>query len=163
MQLLKIRIRQGRWTITGRIPHRSTVHEHQWIYTDDFNIMFLSSGGRHDLDTLLGLITARLDAIAQSVHSGSRIISQFESQEACRDAFGDLFGNGIDGAFRDTALYREHGAALSGISPAAIPLPDGTAICSNHGTVSDAVRQGADMSIHLDQIGELRDLSWLDD
>jgi hypothetical protein len=159
LQLLKFRLRQGRWMITGRIP--SDAHEHQWIYADDFNILFLSSGGRHDLDTLVSLITARLDAIVQSFRSGTRIISQFESQEACRDAFGTMFCEGIDGAFHDTVLYRDHAAALSGVQPA--KAYDGKEICSNHGTLTAGIRQGADLSIDLNQIGELKDLSWLDD
>jgi hypothetical protein len=161
--LLNIRIRHGSWTITGRIPNHLTSHEHQWIYTDDFNILFLSSGGRHDLDMLLNLITARLDAIAVSIRSGTRVLSQFESQQVCRDAFGSLFSNGIDGAFRDTVLYREHSTALSGVQSAPGTKPDAREICRTHGTIAADIRQGADMSIDLDQIGELKDLSWLND
>jgi hypothetical protein len=163
LQFLQFRIRPGRWMITGRIPDRVTAREHQWIYADDFNLLFISSGGRHDLETLTSLITARLDAIAQSIHAGARICSQFESQGAYRDAFGSLFSNGIDGAFRDTVLYRDHAAPLPGMQPAPVTVPDGKKICINHGTVAAEFRQGAGMSVHLDQIAELEDLSWLND
>jgi hypothetical protein len=160
-KIMKFSVRQGYWVINGRIPNELTALKHQWIYTDDFNLLVLTSGGWNDLGMLVSLLTARLHAIAQSVRSGTRIVSHFENQVECRDAFDTLFSDGIDGAFRDTVLYRDHAAALSVAQPA--KSYDGKEICSNHGTVTAAVRQGADLSIDLDQIGELKDLSWLDD
>lgn len=159
--ILKFRIRHGGWTVTERIPAGATDNDPPWIYTDDFNILFLSSGGRHDLDMLISLIIAKLDSIACSVRAGTPIPSQFESQLACRDAIGTLFSDGIDGAFQDTLLYRQPSATPPGRQPATGGLTaTGTEICARHG-VAAAIQQTGAMSVNLDQIEELNDLSWL--
>ena len=104
--ILKFRIWHGQWTVTERIPSRASDCDPPWIYTDDFNILFLSSGGENDLAMLISLITAKLNGIAASEHAGTPVLSQFESQLACRDAIGAVFHDGVDGAFRNTLLYR---------------------------------------------------------
>jgi hypothetical protein len=160
--ILKFRIRRGDWTVTERIPPSATDGKLPWVYIDDFNILFLSSGGRHDLDMLVSLITAKLDTIACSEHAGTPIQSQFESQLACRDAIDDLFSDGIDGAFRDTPLYKQHPSNPSGIQPVpGVLTAAGTEICAYHGTSAAAIRETSGMSVDLSKIDELNDLSWL--
>jgi hypothetical protein len=164
LHILKLRIKRGGWMITERIPAVASPDEPQWIYNDDFTILFLSSGGRDDLDMLMSLITARLDAIAGAAWSGTPLLSQFESQKACRDVFGTMFSDGVDGAFRDTVLYQKHSAVPSGrqavqnVLPAAGTDAAWADICAYHGRA--AVIAGPD-TVNLDQIEELNDLSWL--
>ena len=159
---LKFRIRHGGWTVTERIPARATDRDPPWIYADDFNILFLSSDGRHDLPMLLGLITAKLDSIACSEYAGTTLPSQFESQLACRDAFGTIFHDGVDGAFRNTLLYGQYTAASPGKQPFTGGVPEtGAEIPVPGGRVAAPARQAADLSVNLDQIEELNDLSWL--
>lgn len=161
--LLKFRIRRGSWTITERIQKKTPSGETQWIYTDDFNILFLSSGGRHDSDMLLNLITARIDAIAQSIRSGARIPSEFENQQSCRSAFDTMFTDGVEGAFRDAVIYQQHASAISGELGANGPKAATSAISSNHGRVAVTPAQAAELHVDLTQIDELQDLSWLNE
>jgi hypothetical protein len=162
MYLFEFRIMKGGWTIAERIPARATPDEPQWIYSDDFTILFLSSGGRHDLDMLISLITAKLDAIACAAGSGIPLISQVESQRACRKVFDTMFSDGVDGAFRDTVLYRKPSAASSERGAVCGVLPaEGADICAHHGRAAAGVQQEAEISVNLDQIEELNDLSWL--
>jgi|GEM_PF-1842594 len=159
--ILKFRIRRGSWTITERLVAKTPLGTTQWIYTDDFNILFLSSGGRHDQDTLVRLITARLDVIARSCEAGSRIPSEFENQLACRTAFGMIFADGIDGAFRDAEVYRDHSSLLTGSLDTSDPGVAASAICSHHGRASVSTRKVAEVNVDLGQIEEMKDLSWL--
>lgn len=161
--LLKFRIRRGSWTITERIPQKTASGENQWLYTDDFNILFLSSGGRHDSEMLLNLITVRLDAIAQSIRVGARIPSEFENQQSCRSAFDTMFTDGVDAAFRDAVIYKQHASAISGELSAKSPEAATSAISSNHGRVAVSPVQAAELHVDLTQIDELQDLSWLND
>jgi len=158
--LLNLRIRRGGWTITGRIPAVQADGNPQWAYTDDFNILFLSTGGKHDLEGLIGLITVRLDTIARSLRSGSSILSPAENQRAYREAFGSLFGKGIDAAFQSTALYREYipvnaGGNHGGGARTAGPGKD----TSGAGDVPAG--HDADLNVDIGRIEELNDLSWL--
>lgn len=158
---LKFRIRRGGWTITERIHGRIDEGESQWIYTDDFDILFLSSGGRHDLEMLIRLITTRLDEIAASILSGAPQASQLENQQACRDSLDSLFSDGVDGAFRETVLYRDHVSPVNpGVTGGGEPV-SGTGIRQAHGRAATGVSPEADRGLDLDQIEELEDLSWL--
>jgi len=157
---LKFRIRRGGWTITERFHGRSDSGESQWIYTDDFNILFLSSGGGHDLGMLIQLITARLDEIAASVLSGTPLASQIESQMACRDVFDSMFSEGVDGAFRDTVLYREHSHGIPG-DPSGTGTLREEDICRYHGRIIAPVDMAANLNVDIARIEELDDLSWL--
>lgn len=161
--ILKFRIRRGSWTITERLVTQTPPETTQWIYTDDFNILFLSSGGRHDPDTLLNLITAKLDGIARSIEAGARIPSEFENQLACRTAFGSIFANGIDGAFRDAVVYRENLSALTGSLDTSDPRAAESALSFHHGRARVSNRKVAEVNVDPDQIEEMRDLSWLTD
>ena len=167
LHFLKLRIRRGGWTVTERLPAVASPEEPQWIHTDDFTIMFLSSGGRDDLDTLLDLIIARLDAIAGAALSGTPIISQFESQRACREVFSTMFSGGVDRAFRDTALYRTHIPVPAGRPPVHGVVTAAGAdtawadISALHGRAVAGAGLGAVISVDLSQIEELDDLSWL--
>ena len=158
---LKFRIFQGSWMITERIHAKSADRESQWIYTDDFNMLFVSSGGGHDLDMLIHLIMARLDEIATSAKTGTPLPSQFESQLACRDVLDSMFSGGVDKAFRNTVLYRQHTAPVRAGEPYGDAALSGADICRNHGRIAVQVETVADLNINLDQIEELDDLSWL--
>jgi len=160
-RFLVFRIKHGSWTITERIHFPIDIGEIQWLYTDDFNILFLSSGGRHDLDMLVNLITDKLDAIAKSFNAGTIIPSEFENQLQCRTTFTTLFREGVDGAFRNSAVYQDYGL----ITPKKITTDntslDGTEICSHHDRCIFSEEMMAGLHINISEIDELRDLSWL--
>jgi hypothetical protein len=155
------RIRRGSWAVTERIHFPTDTGEAQWLYTDDFNILFLSSGGRHDLDMLVNLITGKLNAIVQSYHSGKRIPSEFENQLACRAAIKTIFSEGIDRAFRDAAVYQDYGLIKSAHGEKDSLLPSSAEICSHHGWARVSPEQAAHLHVDINEIEDLRDLSWL--
>ena len=161
--ILKFRLRRGSWTITERIRSKTKNIETQWLYTDDFNILFVSSGGRHDGVMLVSLITEKLHAIAQSIRSGAPIPSEFENQKSCRSAFGEIFSGGVEGAFRDTGVYRQHASAISAELDAGNPRSAVSSTSGTHGRGIFSKQQAADLAVDIDQIEDLRDLSWLND
>jgi len=158
---LIFRIRRGSWTITERIHFPTDTGEAQWMYTDDFNILFLSSGGRHDLGMLINLITGKLNAIAQSFNTGTSIPSEFENQLLCRKAFDTLFREGVDGAFRDAAVYQDYGLIESGKTLKDSASPSAQEIWSHHGRSDVSAEMAAGLHVDISKIEELRDLSWL--
>ncbi len=162
-RILKFRLRRGSWTITERIQSKSKNIETQWLYTDDFNILFVSSGGTHDGAMLASLITEKLYAIARSIRSGSPLPSEFENQQSCRSAIGEIFSDGVEGAFCDTGVYRQHASAISAELDASNPRAAISAISGNHGRGAISKQQAADLAVDIDQIEDLRDLSWLND
>jgi len=83
--------------------------ETRWLYTDDFFLISLSSGDRHDLSMLLSLILGKLNMIVVSIQSGRRILSELENQQTYRAAMSSMFSDGVDGAFRDVPVYQQHG------------------------------------------------------
>jgi len=158
---LRSLIRPDSWAVTERIHFPTDIGEAQWLYTDDFNILFLSSGGRHDLDMLVNLITGKLNTIVQSYHSGKRIPSEFENQLACRSAIRSIFSEGIDRAFRDAAVYRDFGLLESAHEKKNLQFPSGAEICSHHGWARVSPEQAAHLHVDIDEIEDLRDTSWL--
>jgi hypothetical protein len=158
---LKFRIKRGSWTISERIHFPTDTGEAQWLYTDDFNILFLASGGTHDLDMLTSLITGKLNAIALSFNAGNSIPSEFENQLMCRNAFDTLFSEGVDRAFSDAAVYQDYGLIESGKSIQDCTLPSGAEICSQHGRARISPETAAGLHIDLNEIEDLKDLSWL--
>ena len=161
--ILKFRIRRGSWTITERIRSESKTGETQWIYTDDFNMLFVSSGGRHDGAMLASLMVEKLHTIALSIRSGDPVPSEFENQRSCRNAFGEIFAQGVDGAFRDTKVYRQHASAISGQPDNGNPRSSASAITGNHGRMVVSNQQAAELAVDITEIEELQDLSWLND
>ncbi len=109
LQVLNCRVRIGRPDVTKRIHVQEGEEEIRWLYTDDFFLISLSSGDRHDLGTLLSLIIGKLNMIALSIPTGRRIRSEFENQQKYRSDMNTMFSDGVDGAFRDVAVYRQHG------------------------------------------------------
>jgi hypothetical protein len=87
--------------------------ETRWLYTDDFFLISLSSGDRHDLSMLLSLIIGKLNMIALSIQSGRRFRSELENQQKYRAAMSTMFSEGVDGAFRDVPVYQQHGEVTS--------------------------------------------------
>ncbi len=158
---LIFRIRRGGWTVTERIRFPTDTGEAQWLYTDDFNILFLSSGGRHDLDMLTSLITGKLLAIAESIGEGNRIPSEYENQLSCRDAIGNLFSDGVDGAFREAVIYQDYGQIVTNPYEKDLPAPSAAGICSRHDRMVISMEKAAGLHINIGEIEELRDLSWL--
>lgn len=161
--ILKLRILKGSWVITDKLQSKTSSGEVQWLYTDDFNILFLSSGGRHDAEMLLSLITGKLDAIARSIWSGTRIPSEFENQIACRTSFDTIFSDGVDSAFRDAVIYQQHASAISDEAGSKNSMASGSTISARHGRMVVTPQQAASLNVDIDQIDDLRDLSWLND
>lgn len=158
---LRSLIRPDSWAVTERIHFPTDIGEAQWLYTDDFNILFLSSGCRHDLDMLVNLITGKLNTIVQSYHSGKRIPSEFENQLACRTAIRSIFSEGIDRAFRDAAVYRDFGLLESVHEKKNLQFPSNADICSYHGWARVSPEQAAHLHVDINEIEDLRDTSWL--
>ena len=158
---LKFLIRRGSWIITERIHFSTDTGEAQWVYTDDFNILFLSSGGRHDLDMLVNLITGKLNAIAQSCSSGNRIPSEFENQLSCRSAIDAMFSEGVDRAFSDAVIYQDYGLIEPDKLQKNSALPSETEISSYHGRAKVSLEKVAGLHVDINEIEDLRDLSWL--
>jgi hypothetical protein len=159
--LLRFRIKRGSWVVTERFHTTTPDGDTQWLYTDDFNILFLSSGGRHDHEMLKTLILSKLDAIAESILSGTRILSEFENQRVCRDAIGTMFSKEEDGTFCNAVVYQSHSQSRSLITHGNDPLPSAADISSKHGKGAVVLQEAG--RLNLDQIEELNDLSWLSD
>jgi hypothetical protein len=159
--ILRFRIRSGGWTILERIHFPTDTGEAQWLYTDDFNILFLSSGGRHDIDMLTNLITAKLTAIAQSIIGGNRIPSEFENQLACREAIGTMFAEGVEGAFREAVVYQDYGVIMTNPHEQDLPLPSAAGISTHHDRARVTPEKAAGLHVDISEIEDLRDLSWL--
>jgi hypothetical protein len=160
-RFLKFRIKRGSWTITERLYFPTDTGETQWLYTDDFNILFLSSAGRYDPDMLTTLVTAKLTAIVQSFTTSNRIRSEFENQLSCRSAFDTLFCEGVDGAFRDAVIYQDYGLLVSEEIKTGIASAYGAGICSHHGRATVSGEKVAELHVDINEIEDLRDLSWL--
>jgi hypothetical protein len=106
---MKSVLRSGSSRVIRRFQSQEGETETRWLYTDDLFLISLSSGDRHDLSMLLSLIIQKLNMIALSVQSGRRIRSEFENQQKYRAAMNDMFSEGVDGAFRDVPVYKQHG------------------------------------------------------
>jgi hypothetical protein len=102
-------IKTGSSQVTKRFQSQEGETETRWLYSDDFFLISLSSGDRHDLSMLLSLILSKLNIIALSIQSGRRIHSEFENQQKFRASMNTMFSEGVDGAFRDVPVYRQHG------------------------------------------------------
>jgi hypothetical protein len=111
--LLNSLIKTGSPRVTRRFQSQDGETETRWLYTDDFFLISLSSGDRHDLSMLLSLILGKLNMIAVSIQSGRRILSEIENQETYRTAMSTMFSDGVDGAFRDVPVYQQHGEVTS--------------------------------------------------
>jgi hypothetical protein len=114
LHILNCRIKIGSSRVTRRIHSQEGDIETRWLYTDDFFLISLSSGDRHDLSMLLSLIIGKLNMIALSIQSGRRIRSEFENQLKYRAAMSSMFSEGVDGAFRDVPVYQQHGDVTGG-------------------------------------------------
>jgi hypothetical protein len=101
--------KSGNTRITRRFQAQDGNKEIRWLYTDDFFLISLSSGDRHDLEMLISLTMGKLNMIALSIQSGKRIRSEFENQQKYRDDLSVMFSAGVDGAFRDVPVYQQHG------------------------------------------------------
>lgn len=161
--LLNCRIRKGSWSVTKRIHSQEGEIETRWLYTDDFFLISLSSGDRHDLSMLLSLILGRLNMIAVSIQSGNRIRSEFENQLDCRAAIGTIFSEGVGGAFRDALVYQPYEPVTGGGPDDSTPASCGISAGMGCGMAPSGSRPAANLVVDLNPIEDLRDLSWLSD
>ncbi|MGB9177543.1 MAG: hypothetical protein WCB46_12530 [Methanoregula sp.] len=159
-RILKFRVKHGSWIITERIQFPTDTGEAQWLYTDDFNILFLSSAGSHDLDLLIDLITGKLNAIARSFHERNRVASEFENQLTCRNVFDTLFSDGVDGAFRDAVIYQDYGLIVPEEPQRDIAMASGAETC-NHRRSGVSSKKAGELHVDINEIEDLRDLSWI--
>ena len=106
---LKNLIGGGAVRVVKRFQSQDGETETRWLYTDDFFLISLSSGDRHDLSMLVSLIIGKLNMIALSVQSGKRISSEFENQKKYRADMSTMFSKGVDGAFHAVPVYQQHG------------------------------------------------------
>lgn len=109
LNFLNSLIKPGSSRVTKRFQLQEGEAETRWLYTDDFFLISLSSGDRHDLEMLISLVIGKLNMIALSIQSGKRIHSEFENQEKFRTVMSTMFSEGVDGAFRDVPVYQQHG------------------------------------------------------
>jgi hypothetical protein len=109
LHFLNSLIKPGSSRVTKWFQSQEGESETRWLYTDDFFLISLSSGDRHDLDMLISLVIGKLNMIALSIQSGKRIHSEFENQEKFRTVMSTMFSEGVDGAFRDVPVYQQHG------------------------------------------------------
>ena len=161
LRFLRFRIRRGSWIVTQRIHFPTDTGEAQWLYTDDFNILFLSSGGRHDLEMLVSLITGKLNAIARSFDAGNPIPSEFENQLSCRSAIDTIFSEGVDRAFQDAAVYQDYGLIEADKLQKNSVRPLESQITGHHGRAKINAEKAAGLHVDISEIEDLRDLSWL--
>jgi len=82
--LFGIPILRSRWTVTER-PKNTEPGGRQWAYTDDFNLLLVSSGDT-DPGTMAGLIFDRIDSIVRSIRSGTRAVSHAENRQIYRES-----------------------------------------------------------------------------
>jgi len=75
---------KSKWVITER-PKTAEPGGRQWAYTDDFNLLLVSSGDT-DPGTMAGLIFERIDSIARSIRSGTRAPSHAENRQIYRES-----------------------------------------------------------------------------
>ncbi|HUH79417.1 MAG TPA: hypothetical protein VLY83_05925 [Methanoregula sp.] len=74
----------GKWIVTER-PEFSGYGSRQWAYTDDFNLLHVTSGDM-DVETMAGLIVDRINAIANSIRAGNRAPSHAENRYAYQES-----------------------------------------------------------------------------
>jgi hypothetical protein len=161
---LNVKNNRDIWIVTERIHMQIPDGEIQWLYSDDFNILSLTWGNGNDPGLLMHQITGKLDAIAQSIWSGTRVPSEFEMQLAYRDAFNTLFSGGVDRAFCNTVLYQQHSqpSSLSTSGPGSNPAGKDF-FTLPHQETGAFLQDAGNYWVNLDPIEELRDLSWLTD
>jgi hypothetical protein len=78
--------KRGTLKISGRICEKTETAEIQWIYSHDFHIFAII----HSEDTLgqmVDRVITKIDEIASSIKSGSRVSSHVEDTQMLKDAF----------------------------------------------------------------------------
>jgi hypothetical protein len=160
-RILKFRVKHGSWIVTERIQFPTDTGEAQWMYSDDFNILFLSSAGSHDLAMLTDLITGKLNAIVRSFQEGNHITSEFENQLTCRNAVDTLFGDGVEGAFHEAAIYQDNGPIVPEEPRQEIKMASGEEICNHQGRSGVSSTKAGKLHVDINEIEDLRDLSWI--
>jgi len=105
LRLFRFRIRRGKWEITERIHRKEKTTEIQWIYTDDFHL-FAITHSQECLDDMVSQIVARIDEIAASISSGSRVSSHMENQRMRREAFDSVMESQDGISINKTAILK---------------------------------------------------------
>ena len=88
--ILGFRIKKGRWIITERPENmRYGIPAVQWIYTDDFCLLHLTSGN-NSVDAMADLVITKIDDIASSIREGNRVRSHIENEVSYRESVKTL-------------------------------------------------------------------------
>jgi len=86
LTLMGHRIKCGSQKITGRIYEKTDTTEIQWIYCHNFHI-FAIIHSQDNLGQIVDRVVAKLDEIAISIKSGSRVSSHVEDTQKLKDDF----------------------------------------------------------------------------
>lgn len=155
LRLLGFRIKKGRWVITERPEStRYGIPAVQWIYTDDFCLLHLTSGS-NSVEAMTDLVITKIDEIASSIRNGNRIQSHRENEESYRESVKTLLIDPSAGELRVT------GNLSAAISPG-LQFPKNT---GGKGTGITAMPiEFADkrlLNLRLSEIDEINDMSWM--
>jgi hypothetical protein len=72
-----------------------------------------------------------------------------------------MFSEGIDGAFREAVIYQDYGLIVTNPHEKDLPLPTAAGISTRHDRVVVSPEKAAGLHVNLNEIEDLRDLSWL--
>src|SRR5512139_45381 len=89
LTFLGLRIRRGALMITKRLFKKTETSEIQWIYSHDFHLFAIL----YSEDTLVQLVERvllKLDEIAMSIKSGTRVSSHLEDMQKLRAETGTI-------------------------------------------------------------------------
>lgn len=147
-RIFRFVLRQGSWRITERLCCDSGDDFIQWIYNDDFNLLYLTQGMTPP-ELMVDCVIAQIRSIVSSIRSGRRLQSHMENQiwyrhavEAMRSARSpDPASRPAD--FVTAAPERAH-AWCPPVTVTASPVPEDWQVV-----------------LDLDRIEELNDISWL--
>ncbi len=159
-RFLRFRIRRGSWKIVGHIPEETAAGDRQWVHTDEFNMLYLAYGGKHDPESLLGMFAGRLDAIASGRNDGISPVPANGNGLAVSEDLNTMLSQGLDASFRDSMLARKDTIWSDQKIPSGRSSPASGAV-SVRETSWSGNSPAADSRLDLNGIEELNDMSWL--
>jgi hypothetical protein len=154
LRILGFPVLKGRWVITERPESmRYGIPAVQWIYTDDFCLLHLTSGS-NSVDAMADLVITKIDEIASSIRYGNRVRSHIENEASYRESVKTLLSNpsregpGITGnlseAISQGLQFPQTPGRGTGITAAPIAIADETLL-----------------NLRLSEIDEINDMSWM--
>lgn len=154
LRILGFRIKKGRWVVTERPENtRYGIPAVQWIYTDDFSLLHLTSGS-NSMDAMADLVITKIDEIASSIREGNRVRSHIENEASYRESVKTLL---IDPSRAEPAIKRDLTAAISKGMPFPQTPGRGTGITAAPIAIADE----ALLNLRLSEIDEINDMSWM--